>query len=91
MTQLLSSILGRSGKVVRGGLDGRLIRRHRRSTRPSCEGLEVRQLLSNYYMINAASGKVLESPASRQNGAIVQQNQLDGALGNAASAVKSWP
>jgi hypothetical protein len=45
----------------------------------NCEALEGRQLLSGFYLVNAASGKVLDDPGgSTTNGAVIQQFQLDG-------------
>jgi hypothetical protein len=53
--------------------------RRRVNFRPGCEGLESRQLLSAYYILNAASGKVLDDPGfSPNNGTIIQQYQWNG-------------
>jgi hypothetical protein len=54
-------------------------RMHQRKYRPDCEGLEGRQLLSAYYIVNSSSGKVLDDPGfSTSNGAIIQQYQWNG-------------
>jgi hypothetical protein len=51
----------------------------RRKSQPMIEGLESRQLLSNYYVANAASGKVLDDPSgSTASGTLIQQYQLNG-------------
>ena len=52
----------------------------RRRNHPlNCEALESRQLLSGYYLINAASGKVLDDPAfSNANGTSIIQYQFNG-------------
>jgi hypothetical protein len=51
----------------------------RRKRRPTLEGLESRQLLSNYYLVNQASGLVLDDPGfSTSNGTLMQQYQLNG-------------
>jgi hypothetical protein len=56
----------------------RTIRRH---SRPTLEGLENRQLLSNCYLLNVASGKVLDDPGSSTDaGTLIQQYQLNGGL-----------
>jgi hypothetical protein len=56
-----------------------MTRVRRRDHRLDCEALEGRQLLSGYYFVNAASGKVLDDPGgSTSNGAVIQQYQLDG-------------
>ena len=44
---------------------GPLARVRRRNHQLNCEALEGRQLLSGFYIVNAASGKVLEDPGSR--------------------------
>jgi hypothetical protein len=47
----------------------------------NCEALESRQLLSGFYIVNAASGKVLDDPNfSTANGTHIQQFQLNGGL-----------
>ena len=47
--------------------------------RLNCEALEGRQMLSGYYIVNAASGKVLDDPDfSTSNGAVIDQWQLNG-------------
>jgi hypothetical protein len=46
-----------------------MARTTKRKFGPNCEGLEGRQLLSTYYVVNASSGKVLDDPAfSTSNG-----------------------
>jgi hypothetical protein len=59
-----------------------MTRTTRRKSRVNCECLEGRQLLSlsgTYYVVNAASGLVLDDPGfSTSNGAIIQQQQLNG-------------
>ncbi len=58
---------------------GPLNRVRRRNHRLNCEALEGRQLLSGYYLVNAASGKVLDDPNfSTTNGAAIDQWQLNG-------------
>jgi hypothetical protein len=53
----------------------------RRQTRPAPEGLEGRQLLSNCYLLNVASGKVLDDPGGSTNANTpIQQYQLNGGL-----------
>jgi hypothetical protein len=54
--------------------------RSRRRRALSCEGLETRQLLSTgyFYIVNAQSGKVLDANYPVQQGAIVEQYQLNG-------------
>ncbi len=54
---------------ARGRGTGPLTRVRRRNHQLNCEALESRQLLSGYYIVNAASGKVLDDPgASTSNG-----------------------
>jgi hypothetical protein len=51
----------------------------RRNHRLNCEALEGRQMLSGYYLINVASGKVLDDPGgSTSDGVQIDQWQLDG-------------
>ena len=58
---------------------GPMTRVRRRNHRLNCEALESRQLLSGYYIVNEASGKVLDDPgASSSNGAHIDQWQLNG-------------
>jgi hypothetical protein len=58
-----------------------MARTTRRKLRPTLEGLEGRQLLSNVCIANAASGKVLDDPnGSTLSGAVIQQFQLNGGL-----------
>ena len=58
---------------------GPLTRVRRRNHRLNCEALESRQLLSAYYIVNEASGKVLDDPGfSTSNGAVIDQWQLNG-------------
>jgi hypothetical protein len=50
-----------------------------RGFRPSAEGLETRQVLSGYYIANAASGKVLDDPGgSTVDGTHMQQFTWNG-------------
>jgi hypothetical protein len=54
---------------------------NRRKLRLDLEGLEGRSLLSNCYLLNVASGKVLDDPGgSIANGTLIQQFQLNGGL-----------
>ena len=58
---------------------GPMTRVRRRNHQLNCEALESRQLLSGYYIVNAASGKVLDDPNfSATNGAAIDQWQLNG-------------
>jgi Ricin-type beta-trefoil lectin domain-like/Calpain family cysteine protease len=58
---------------------GPLTRVRRRNHQLNCEALESRQMLSGYYIVNAASGKVLDDPDfSKSNGAVIDQWQLNG-------------
>jgi Ricin-type beta-trefoil lectin domain-like/Calpain family cysteine protease len=58
---------------------GPLTRVRRRNYQLNCEALESRQLLSAYYIVNEASGKVLDDPGfSTSNGADIDQWQLNG-------------
>jgi hypothetical protein len=57
---------------------GPMTRVRRRNHQLNCEALESRQLLSGYYIVNAASGKVLDDPGgSTSNGAVIEQWQLN--------------
>jgi hypothetical protein len=63
----------------RGRGTGPTTRVRRRNHRMNCEALESRQLLSGYYLLNGASGKVLDDPNfSTSNGAVIDQWQLNG-------------
>jgi hypothetical protein len=58
-----------------------MARTTRRKLSPTLEGLEGRQLLSNCYIANVASGKVLDDPGgATASGTAVQQFQLNGGL-----------
>ena len=58
---------------------GPMTRPRRRNHQLNCEVLESRQLLSGFYIVNVASGKVLDDPNfSKSNGAVIQQYQLNG-------------
>jgi hypothetical protein len=58
---------------------GPLTRGRRRNYPLNCEALDSRQLLSGYYIVNAASGKVLDDPGfSTSEGYIIDQYQLNG-------------
>ena len=58
---------------------GAMTRVRRRNHRLNCEALESRQLLSGYYIVNEASGKVLDDPGfSTSNGAVIDQWQPNG-------------
>jgi hypothetical protein len=71
---------GRDSRA-RGRGTGPMTRVRRRDHRPDCEALEGRQLLSGYYIVNEASGKVLDDPgASLNNFAVIDQWQLNGAF-----------
>src|SRR5271165_7453007 len=60
---------------------GPMTRVRRRNHPLDCEALEGRQLLSGYYIVNAASGKVLDDPGgSTSNGAVIEQWQLNGGM-----------
>ena len=53
----------------------------KRNYQLNCEVLGSRQLLSGFYILNAASGKVLDDPNfSTSNGAQIIQFQLNGGL-----------
>jgi Ricin-type beta-trefoil lectin domain-like len=70
--------LGRDSQATRRGT-GPMTRVRRRNHPLNCEVLESRQMLSGYYIANAASGKVLDDPAGSTNeGAVIDQWQLDG-------------
>jgi hypothetical protein len=59
--------------------NGAMTRVRRRNHPLNCEALEGRQLLSGYYIVNAASGKVLDDPGgSTSYGQVIDQWQLDG-------------
>ena len=45
-----------------GAAPGRSTRVRRRNHQLNCEALEGRQMLSGYYIVNEASGKVLDNP-----------------------------
>src|SRR5262249_12396687 len=57
---------------------GPMTRVRRRNHRLDCEALEGRQLLSGYYIVNEASGKVLDNSLSTINGTVIDQWQLYG-------------
>ena len=58
-----------------------MTRARRRNYQLNCEALESRQPLSGFYIVNAASGKVLDDPNfSTSNRAPIQQFQLNGGL-----------
>jgi Ricin-type beta-trefoil lectin domain-like len=64
---------------AKGRGTGPLARVRRRNHQLNCEALESRQMLSGYYIINAASGKVLDDPGgSTSNGTFIDQSQLNG-------------
>jgi hypothetical protein len=50
----------------------------RRNYRLDCEALESKQLLAGFYIVNAASGQVLNNEFSNSIGAAIQQFQLYG-------------
>ncbi len=65
--------------LVGGRGTGPMARVRRRNHRLNCEALESRQLLSGYYLVNEASGNVLDDPGgSTSNGAVIDQWQLNG-------------
>ena len=68
---------GRDSQTRRRGT-GSLTRARRRNHQLNCEALEGRQLLSGYYIVNAASGKVLDNSLSTSNGTVIDQWQLYG-------------
>ncbi len=69
--------LGRDSQARRRGT-GPLTHVRRRNHQLNCEALESRQMLSGYYIVNAASGKVLEDPGgSTSNGQLIDQWQLE--------------
>ncbi len=69
---------GRDSQARRRGT-GPMTRVRRRNQRLNCEALEGRQLLSAYYIVNEASGKVLDDPGGSNNeGVHVDQWQLNG-------------
>ncbi len=69
---------GRDSRA-RGRGTAPMTRVRRRNHRLNCEALESRQLLSGYYIVNEASGKVLDDPgSSSSNGAHIDQWQLNG-------------
>ena len=58
-----------------------MTRARRRNYQLNCDALESRQLLSGCYIVNAASGKVLDDPNfSTSNGIPMIQFQLNGGL-----------
>ena len=64
---------------ARGRGTGPMTRVRRRNHPLNCEALEGRQLLSGYYIVNEASGKVLDDPGgSTSNGTVIDQWQLNG-------------
>jgi hypothetical protein len=70
---------------ARGRGTGPINRVRRRNHQLNCEALEGRQMLSGNYLINAASGKVLDEPAgSTTLGAVIDQYQITG------SANQQW-
>ncbi len=68
---------GRDSQTRRRGT-GPMTRVRRRNHRLNCEALEGRQLLSGYYIVNAAGGKVLDNSLSTSNGTVINQWQLYG-------------
>ncbi len=71
---------GRDSQARRRGT-GPMTRVRRRNYQLNCEALEGRQMLSGYYIVNEASGKVLDDPGgSTSNGAIIEQWQLNGGM-----------
>jgi hypothetical protein len=54
---------GRDSQARRRGT-GPMTRGRRRNHRLDCEALESRQMLSGYYLVNEANGKVLDDPGS---------------------------
>jgi Peptidase A4 family/Ricin-type beta-trefoil lectin domain-like len=75
---LFTQRFGRDSRTKWRGT-GPLTRGRRRNHRLNCEALESRQLLSGYYIVNAASGKVLDDPGfSTNNGTPIDQWQLNG-------------
>jgi hypothetical protein len=68
-------------RQARGRGTGPLNRVRRRNHPLNCEALESRQLLAGFYIVNEASGKVLDDPgASPNNGAFIDQYQLNGGM-----------
>jgi Ricin-type beta-trefoil lectin domain-like len=66
-------------RQARGRGTGQLNRVRRRNHPLNCEALEGRQLLSAYYIVNEASGKVLDDPgSSTDTGADIDQWGLNG-------------
>jgi hypothetical protein len=57
---------------------GSMTRVRRRNHRLDCEALESRQLLTGYYIVNEASGKVLDDPEGSNGNTGIIQYQLDG-------------
>ncbi len=57
---------------------GSMTRGRRRNHRLDCEALESRQLLTGYYIVNEASGKVLDDPGGSSGNVGIVQYQLDG-------------
>ena len=69
---------GRHSQARRRGT-GPMTRGRRRNHPLNCEALEGRQLLSGYYIVNQASGKVLDDPgSSTTEGMTIDQYQLNG-------------
>ena len=64
---------------ARGRGTGPMTRVRRRNRQLDCEALEGRQLLSGYYIVNEASGKVLDDPGGSSGNTGIIQYQLDGA------------
>ena len=63
---------------ARGRGTGPMPRARRRNHQLNCEALEGRQLLSGFYIVNAASGKVLDNSLSTSPGTAIAQWQLYG-------------
>ena len=76
MFRFLQRFGGESQTRRRG--TGPVTRVRRRNHQPNCEALESRQLLSTYYIVNDASGKVLTDTGGSTNGAVIYQYQLYG-------------
>ena len=65
-------------RQTRGRGTGPMTRVRRRNRQLNCEALESRQLLSGYYIVNQASGKVLDNSLSTVDGTVIDQWQLYG-------------
>ncbi len=79
---------GRDLQARRRGT-GPMTRVRRRNHPLNCEALEGRQMLSGYYIVNEASGKVLDDPGgSTSNGAVIDQWQLNGGANQQWNFVK---